>query len=48
MSTAFQPLIRVNQMIKLTKDAYLEHWMNQTKTQTSLLHYLAVQLHVTC
>ena len=41
-STAFQPLIRVNQIIKLTKDAYLEHWTNQTKTQNKLNHYLAL------
>lgn len=31
--TALPPLIRVNQIIKLTKDGYLEHLTNQTKTQ---------------
>ena len=35
-STAFQPPIKVNQIIKLTKDAYLEHWTNQPETQNKL------------
>ncbi len=41
-STAFQTPIRVNQIIKLTKDAYLEHWTNQTKTQNKPHCYLAL------
>lgn len=41
-STAFQPPIRVNQIMKLTKDAYLEHRTNQTKTQHKLNCYLAL------
>ncbi len=41
-STAFQPTIRVNQTVKLSKNAYLEHWTNQTKTQNKLTCYLAL------
>ena len=42
-STALQPPIRVNQIMKLTKDAYLDHWNNQTKTQHKLNCYLALK-----
>uniref|UniRef100_A0A0E9X4H4 Uncharacterized protein n=1 Tax=Anguilla anguilla TaxID=7936 RepID=A0A0E9X4H4_ANGAN len=41
-SAALKPEIRVNQIIKQTKDAYLEHWNNETKTQNKLNCYLAL------
>ncbi|KAF7665457.1 hypothetical protein LDENG_00143140 [Lucifuga dentata] len=33
---------RINQIISSTKDAYLEHWTNQTKNQNRLNCYLAL------
>ncbi|MGH0192630.1 UNVERIFIED_CONTAM: hypothetical protein FKN15_020198 [Acipenser sinensis] len=43
VSTAYQPPIRVNQIIKLTKNCYLKHWDTETKSQNKLDCYQALK-----
>ncbi|MGH0192693.1 UNVERIFIED_CONTAM: hypothetical protein FKN15_021413 [Acipenser sinensis] len=43
VSTAYQPPIRVNQIIKLTRNCYLKHWDTKTKSQNKLDCYRALK-----
>ena len=42
-STAFQTPFRVNQIITQCKETYLEHWKEETKSQTKLECHLALK-----
>ena len=42
-NTAFQTPIRVNQIITQCKETYLEHWEEETKSQSRLECYLALE-----
>ncbi len=42
-STASQPNIKINQIIKQSKNTYLEHWDQETKTQSKLQLYRTIK-----